>query len=191
MTMRNFSPSMACLALAGMLAVCGSPARAQDTGAYASVGVAHATSDANALGDFKEDSGQIQLRLGYAVNRHVAIEAEGSLAAFKPELTSSADGIRLTLDRYAAAFAVARLPMSDRVTIHGRGGYYASTVALEVTGQRETEDFDDLAYGLGASYRWNRNAIRADYTVLKDAIGEGGGPEMNHRLLGFAFVRSF
>ena len=183
--------TIARFALGMALAVPGSVLRAQDTGAYASAGVAHATTDGSELGDFDGNSGHLQLRLGYAFNRYLAIEAEGSLAVLKPELRDPAEGSRLILDRYAAAFAVARLPVGDRVTLHARGGYYTGTVPLEAQGARETENFDDWAYGLGLSYHWDRNAIRADYTVLTGSLDNGEGPTLNHRLIGIAFVHSF
>ena len=137
------------------------------------------------------NGGHLQLRLGYAINRYLAIEAEGSLAVLKPELRNPAEGSRLILDRYVAAFAVARLPVGDRVTLHGRGGYYTGAVPLEAQGARETENFDDFAYGLGLSYHWDHNAIRADYTVLTSSLDGGEGPKLDHRLIGIAFVRSF
>ncbi|MFW2349642.1 outer membrane beta-barrel protein [Qipengyuania sp.] len=173
------------------LTVPGSALRAQDAGAYASASVAHAATDGSELGDFDGDSGHLQLRLGYAFNRYLAIEAEGSLAVLKPELHDPSEGSRLILDRYAAAFAVARLPVGDRVTLHARGGYYIGTVPLEAKGARETENFDDFAYGLGLSYHWDRNAIRADYTALTGSLDDDQGPKLDHRLIGIAFVRSF
>ena len=180
-----------CLALASFFAASGSALQAQDAGAYVTAGVAHATTDSDEFGDFDENGGHLQLRLGYAFNRYLATEAEGSLAVLKPKLRNPAEGSRLILDHYAAAFAVARLPVSDRVTLHGRGGYYAGSVPLEARGARETENFDGFAYGLGLSYHWDQNAIRADYTVLTSSLDGGKGSNFDHRLIGIAFVRSF
>ena len=163
----------------------------KNAGPYVSVGVAQATSDADEMADLKTNSTHIQMRLGYAVNRYLAVEGEGSIAALKPDVSGPDFAVRLTLERYAAAFAVARLPVSDRVAIHGRAGYHVSKVALAAAGARETESFDDFAFGFGASYRWDRNAIRADYTVLKSSLDEGGGESLNHSLIGLSFVRSF
>lgn len=164
---------------------------AKNAGPYVSLGVAHASSNADELGDFKETSAHVQMRLGYAVNRYLAVEGEGSIAALKPDVSGPDFAVRLTLERYAAAFAVARLPVSDRFAIHGRAGYHVSKVALAAAGARETESFDDFAFGFGASYRWDRNAIRADYTVLKSSFDEGGGESLNHSVAGLSFVRSF
>lgn len=180
-----------CVSFSLAMLAAGSAAAAQDTGPYASAGIAYATSNADEFGDVKEDSAQLQARLGYAITPHIAVEAEGSFAAHKTDVGGPPATARLVLDRYVAAFAVARLPLSEHVSIHGRAGYATGTAALEAPGARETESFDDFAFGVGMAYHWDRNAIRADYTVLTSNFDNGQGPDLNHRLLGIAYVRSF
>lgn len=175
----------------GMFAGTCNSASAQDSGPYASLGLAHATSNAEEFGDVKKNSAQAQARVGYAITPNIALEAEGSFAAQKTDVNGPPVAVRLLLDHYVAAFAVARLPLSEDFSVHARAGYAAGTAALETPGARETESFDDLAYGVGMSYHWDRNAIRADYTVLRSNFDGGQGPDLNHRLIGIAYVRSF
>lgn len=174
------------------LAATATPGLAQEAGPYASIGLAHATSNADRVENVSENSGHLQLRGGYALNRYLAVEVEGSVALVKSDFDDvDGPGGRVTLDRYVAGFAVAKLPVSDDLSLHARGGYYASSVNLRTPTLDQSASFDDFAFGAGASYRWGDNAIRGDFTVLQSTFPNDTAASLDHRLFSLSFVRSF
>lgn len=191
--LKSISPSHALVwGSALWLAMTAAPGFAQDAEPYASVGIAHATSNADRVERVNENSGHLQLRAGYAFNRYLAVETEGSVAILKSEFDEAGGpGGRVTLDRYVAAFGVARLPVGERLSLHARAGYYASSVGLRTPTIDQSASFDDFAYGAGASYRWGDNAVRGDFTVLRSTLLNDDATSVDHRLFSLSFVRSF
>ncbi|MGJ8563161.1 MAG: outer membrane protein [Alphaproteobacteria bacterium] len=118
---------------------------------YGSLGTSLYDVDSDAIG--------LQARLGYQSAYYVGAELEGSVGVIK-ESASAAN-----VDYQIAGFAVGRLPITDRIAVHARGGYHSTQIGIG--GGSVT--LDGVAYGGGAEYAWNpRNSVRVDYTRYEE-----------------------
>jgi len=75
-----------------------------------------------------------------------------------------------------AAFALARLPLSDRLSVDSRAGVHSTRFEAELDDGTQilsqNESSIGLAYGLGMEYAFTpRNDIRLDYTVYENDAG--------------------
>jgi len=164
-------------------------AQAQETGPYATIGAGYATSSADQIEPVRTDTGLVQLRVGYGLNRYLAVEADASFSAINGELdpngVTNPEGA-LNLSRSFAGYVVARYPIAGNVTLFARGGYHHSRLTLRATDLRQSTSVDNYAFGGGAVYRWGRNGVRADYTVLNVTR-----ENFDQRVIGLSFVRRF
>jgi len=92
--------------------------------------------------------------------------------------TSTPSGSTLTTEftNSIAAFALARLPLSDRLSVHSRAGVHSTRFEDELDDGTQilsqNESSIGLAYGLGMEYAFTpRNDIRLDYTVYENDAG--------------------
>ena len=136
--------------------------------AYGDLGVVNYEAGEELLG--------IQGRLGYQTASVFGAELEGSLG-----LSSVNDNVVIGPDTFdtdlkvrnsIAGFALARVPVSQKLNLISRVGYHKTSLGLDivdtVTGAEGEADFstDGFAYGMGAEYALSpRTSIRADYTV--------------------------
>lgn len=126
---------------------------------YAGLGYTHYDTDAG-------DLGGVTGRVGYNFNRHVGVEAEGTIEA---------DDGDVELDRAYGAYVRAILPVGERFDLHGRVGYNTSEFSTPLG----DVDGDGVAYGVGATFNVSqRFGVRADYTRLEgdletDTFGVG------------------
>ena len=100
----------------------------------------------------------LQGRIGYNVNQYLGAEIEGSRSIGDGTI----EGVNgLSVKYAAAAFAVGKLPITDRFSLLARGGYHQTKF-----GQGNTSGkVDDFAYGVGAEYLVTPNdGIRVDLT---------------------------
>ena len=126
------------------------------------------------LHDTKVDSLGLEGRLGYHTGRFIGAEVEGSVGLLNDNdiITTAASPVFLNrgYDYNAAAFAIARLPVSKRLSVHARGGYDFRSVDLEAIDgagvvTNADANLDGFAYGLGAEYALApNNGLRLDYT---------------------------
>ena len=126
------------------------------------------------LHDTTVDSLGVEGRLGYHTGGIIGAEVEGSygLVDDKDIITTGATPVLLDhgFDYNAAAFAVARLPVSNRLSVHARGGYdfrKFDVTSIDNTGAETSGDIDvdGFAYGVGAEYALGyKNGLRVDYT---------------------------
>ena len=94
-----------------------------------------------------------------------------------PTATPSPGTLTTEFTNSIAAFGVARLPISDKFSVHSRAGLHSTRFKAElndgVNVLQQNETSFDIAYGLGMSYAFTpRNDIRLDYTVYE---GDAGG----------------
>lgn len=144
-------------------------AQAQDSGAYANLGVIA----------YDDDLSGIEAKLGYSFNKYFGVEVQGSLGTDSDDelLSSGPDPVSFTgeVDYSLAAFAVARLPLSKKFEVFARGGLHNTQVSAEIndapmTSLSETET--GFAVGGGVQYNFDKkNAIRYEYTYLDDSDG--------------------
>jgi hypothetical protein len=132
-------------------------------------------------------------RLGYAFNSFFAAEAEGSLNVKNQEGTLTDGTTTLSassgVDYNIAAFALARLPVTNALSVHARGGYdfrkFDAEITDGTTAISDSVDLDGFAYGVGAQYSVNpRDAIRVDYTRYENDL-------RNFDSVSATFVRKF
>ena len=123
-------------------------------------GYAYANAGAT-LYDLDSSLAGVQGRLGYQSASVLGAEVEGSLGVVEDDFA----GIDGSVDYQIAGFALARAPLSERFSLHTRGGYHATKVDAALGGVTGSETVDGFAYGAGAEYRLTpRSGLRADYT---------------------------
>lgn len=162
------------------------------------------------LYDFDSEKFGVQGRIGYQSDSIFGAELEGSLGlggdtedfvtdgltsgvgATSATTTTTPPSSTLTTEytNSIAAFGLARLPISDRLSIHGRAGLHSTRFKAElddgtqILTQNETST--GIAYGLGMEYALTtHNDIRLDYTVYEADFGG------NADSLSIAFAQKF
>lgn len=160
------------------------------------------------LYDFDSKNYGVQGRIGYQSATVLGAELEGSISLgadteelsvddtpivrgfTDPTLTPSTSTLTTEFTNSIAAFGIARLPVSDRLSIHSRAGLHSTRFEAElddgVQTLRQNETSIGLAYGLGMNYSLTtQNDIRLDYTIYEN---DAGG---NADSLSVAFVHKF
>lgn len=131
--------------------------------------------------DTDVDSFGLEGRLGYDSGRIFGAEVEGSVGVIdeKDTATSAIGPIntKAGFDYNLAAFALARLPLSERFSLHARGGYDVRELSVKATAADGTsatvsEKLDGFAYGVGAEYALSpRDGLRLDLTRYDNEFG--------------------
>jgi len=125
------------------------------------------------LYDVDNESFGIQGRLGWQSKNIFGAEIEGSFGVNDEsdtvDLGAGPLDVDTGIDTQIAAFAVARLPVSNRFNVFSRVGYHNTEIDVEVddgiTVIEDTVSTDGIAYGVGAEYAFDpKTSIRADYT---------------------------
>ncbi|WP_409432451.1 outer membrane beta-barrel protein [Litorimonas sp. RW-G-Af-16] len=120
--------------------------------------------------DVDSDIFGIQGRVGYQSAGVFGVEAEASTS-----LSSDSEDVlgvttKTGIDYQVAGFAVLRQPISEKFSIHARGGYHVTEFDSEATTAGVTTDLDvgnrdGFAYGVGGEYNLNRrDSLRLDFT---------------------------
>lgn len=131
------------------------------------------------LHDVDLDSYGIEGRLGYNSGRYLGAEIEGSIGLIDDNDTIQGFDVESRFDYNVAAFAVARLPLGNRFSLHARGGYDFREFSIEAEAPDgtlidESIDLDGFAYGFGAEYALSpRSGLRLDYTEYRGGSGLG------------------
>lgn len=148
------------------ISACSVSAQAQDSGAYAGLGVISYEADPDLSG--------LEARLGYNFNKYFGVEAQGSLGTNREsetfDISSESVTVDVKVDYSAAAFVVARLPLGKKFEVFARGGLHNTQASVEID-DGSIPDFNktetSFAVGGGAQYNFNRkHAIRFGYTYL-------------------------
>ncbi|RKQ72111.1 outer membrane protein with beta-barrel domain [Litorimonas taeanensis] len=109
-------------------------------------------------------------RAGYQSSGLLGAEVEGTLAFKDQDFTQGTSEVSGGPDYSLGAFAVARLPITPKISAHARGGYHFTNIdsVAQVGAAAATLDSDTVdgfAYGGGAEYALNeRDSLRLDYT---------------------------
>ena len=178
-------------------------AMAQDDGRmYANLGLSLLSADLD-LSDLDVQGNTLDLgqetinvtmltgRLGYKVNRYIAIEGDVGFGLgdddFQRSIPVQINGFgtatvdadaKLKVKNYVGVFARGILPVSDNFDLFVRGGYGTAKATANVTGTSpqapgftasasESDSAKGFAYGVGAEYHLSeRSAIRADYSGI-------------------------
>jgi len=141
----GFNPVLGAAALGGIPALRGQYGpRNRASKFYGNAGLNWYDVDTEAFGG--------QLRTGFQATRHFGAEIEGSVG-FNDD-----DDLNGGVDYSVGAFLVNRAPISPRVDLVSRVGYYYANLDGGL-------DADDIAYGVGAEYALSqRDGVRVDYT---------------------------
>lgn len=103
--------------------------------------------------DVGERAYGVQGRLGYDLSRNFAVETEFSAGVSEKNNEK--------VDYSTGIFAVAKMPLTNTMSTHLRGGYHYTKLDLN-GGDRSIDGF---AYGAGVEFAvTDRDAIRFDYT---------------------------
>ncbi len=147
---------------------------------YGNLGVVSYDTDSDLLG--------LQSRVGYQSNNIWGAEVEGSIGLDDDTVNDlvNLETSTVDVDYSVGAFALARLPLGERFSVHARGGYHATKISTDVDdGTIITEfsnEFDGFAYGAGAEFNVTpKDALRLDYTRY-----EGEGSDLDSISLGYA-----
>jgi len=129
------------------------------------------------LYDTDIDSYGIEGRIGYNSGRILGAEVEGSFGIIDDTRTITAVDLETGVDYNIAAFALARLPISQRLSLHARGGYdfrklsASGTDAMGMTQELDL-NLDGFAYGFGGEYAISpRDGLRLDFTRYDNELG--------------------
>lgn len=119
--------------------------------------------------DVGEDNFGVVTRLGYQSPYYIGAEVEGTLGVSDIKTQNGADSIKGGVDYSVAAFALARLPLGERFSVHARGGYHVSKIGAQLDDGTSvvsgSESFDGFAYGGGAEFNLSpKTSMRVDYT---------------------------
>lgn len=173
--MRKLTTSALAGSMALSMALFAGTAQAQDSGAYATLGASTYEFDTyNATG-----------RLGYNFNRYFGVEGEGSIGVIGDDEA----GVETDTEWDLGAYAVGRLPITERVEAFARAGYSVVSVEAETAGVTLQDEADGYAVGGGLQYNMDsRNGIRAGYTY-KD--GEIAGVDVDADVWDISYVRKF
>ena len=162
-----------------------------DRGMYVGFGVGTATykADPSKSGSdsFEEDGTGTKLYMGHAYNDFFAFElaaynfAEASVGAYE---TSPGNFVSAAVSmRGAALYAVGMYPVSREFKLMAKGGIMTWNADLRVDATTATNDGDDLAYGVGASYAFTRELL----AVVDWETVNSQNPELSMLSLGFLF----
>lgn len=136
------------------------PAFAQDTGFYATIGYGNYSAD-------DADLGAVQLRGGYTFNAFLGAEIEGAVGIADESTTIAGVSANVELENAYGAYAVGRIPFSEKADVFGRVGYVSTKIKASAGGVSASADDDAAALGLGGNYYFAPNqAIRLGYTHL-------------------------
>ncbi len=132
--------------------------------------------------------GAITGRLNAKVNRFIGVEGEASFGVQDEDVSFGGVDGSLSHEYDIAAYAVATLPVSDRLEVFGRVGYGMTQIKSDVAGFTAREDGESVNYGAGANYFFDgRNGVRADWT-RRDFTDDNGGELDTY---GLSYVRRF
>lgn len=121
-----------------------------ETSVYGTIGYANVDIDPVSLG-------AIQGRLGVSFNQHFAVEGEISFGVADDDIL----GTTVELNNTYGLFAVARLPVSEKVNLLVRGGFASGEVDVGGTSVSD----DGGAYGAGVeAFLTPNDGVRLDYT---------------------------
>ncbi len=127
-------------------------------------------------------------RLGYAFNKHIAVEIEAGIGGAKSEFSTSggsnADG-DVGVSGPLGAHLVLSVPVSDNIYLLGKAGYTTVDISREYLGfEYQDETMSGASLGVGAGFRHRSLDYRLEYNFVSSDDGDGG-------VLGLMFFHHF
>lgn len=115
-------------------------------------------------------------RAGYDFNDYFGVEGEFSIGLGEENV----DGIDLEINNQYAAYAVGKLPISERFDIFGRIGYGTIEFEGSAGGISETVDVDGFGFGAGGQFFFSENVgVRGEYTRFEADDEDGIDGELD------------
>jgi hypothetical protein len=143
-----------------LAAFAAAPALAQDTGFYGTIGYGNYSAD-------DADLGAVQLRGGYNFSEFLGAEIEGAIGVADESTTIAGVSADVELESSYGAYAVGRIPFSEKADVFGRVGYVNTEIKVSAGGASGSADDDAAALGLGGNYYFAPNqGVRLGYTHL-------------------------
>jgi|TARA_R110002020_G_scaffold83397_2_gene207525 outer membrane immunogenic protein len=143
-----------------LVAFAAAPAFAQDSGFYGTVGYGNYSAD-------DADLGAIQLRGGYNFNEFLGAEIEGAIGVADESTTIAGVDVNVELENSYGAYAVGRIPFSEKADVFGRIGYVSTEIKASAAGFSASADDDAAALGIGGDYYFTPNqGVRLGYTYM-------------------------
>lgn len=138
-----------------------------DSGAYIALGTTY-------FGTI--DTFGLDAKVGYDFNKYFGVEAQGTIGlnSNSTRLSSNITSATLTedVDFTVGAFAVGRLPLSEKFEVFVRGGLHHTEGSGKINNILNTSfDRGGTGYALGAGLQHNfnsKNGIRAEYTYREE-----------------------
>jgi hypothetical protein len=119
--------------------------------------------------------GSVEARVGYRLLAWLSLEAEGAFGVRDHrETVGGWNRVQIAQDHSAGAFAVVRVPVSERATLLARLGYRDARFTLTVSSPvdppyRWSASEGGVVFGVGAEYAFKDYGLRADYASAIDA----------------------
>jgi outer membrane immunogenic protein len=159
---------LAAASVAAIALVLPAAAHAQSTGAYGSLGYAHANGGV-------ADVGALQGRLGYRANTWLGIEGEGAFGVKKDEVDVGGVPVDVKLKRQLGIYGVGFAPLSENTDLLARIGYGHTKIGASGGGFSASEGGDSFNFGVGAQHHFDgQNGVRIDWT-RHDFRDDGAG----------------
>ncbi|KCZ60228.1 outer membrane beta-barrel protein [Hyphomonas chukchiensis] len=141
-------------------ALAATPALAQEKGFYGTFGYGNYSAD-------DADLGAIQLRGGYNFNEFLGAEIEGAIGVADESTSIAGVDVDVELENSYGAYAVGRIPFSEKADVFGRVGYVSTEIKASASGFSASADDDAAALGIGGDYYFAPNqGVRLGYTYL-------------------------
>lgn len=123
------------------------------------------------------------LRAGAKLTKYFGAEIEG-----EGNLFGAKEGVKTSLRNTVAGYAVAFLPVSEKLDLIARVGYGNTEGKILVGKTTYKYSEESVNYGLGAQYNFDtKNSVRADYTLVDyDTAAFGTGKKTT-----VSYVRKF
>jgi hypothetical protein len=109
----------------------------------------------------------IGVRLGAALNRHVAFEARLGTGLVKDKVGVSGSEVDVSFDSLTGAYAKGLWPITDSLGLYGLAGYTQATQRLTGPGGSFTITDVHLSYGAGIEFKLlDRASVEVEYARL-------------------------
>ncbi|MBU1287215.1 MAG: porin family protein [Alphaproteobacteria bacterium] len=143
-----------------LVAFVATPAFAQENGFYGTVGYGNYSAD-------DADLGAIQLRGGYNFTEFLGAEIEGAIGVADESTTIAGVDVNVELENSYGAYAVGRIPFSEKADVFGRVGYVSTEIKASAGGFSASADDDAAALGIGGNYYFAPSqGVRLGYTHM-------------------------
>jgi outer membrane immunogenic protein len=130
--------------------------------------------------------GALSGRLSYDLAPNFGIEGEVGFGIVDEDITVGTVTATVELSNYLGIFGVAKFPVSEQLSLHGRLGYATTELEASAPGASVSDDVNGFAFGAGGTYMVNETiGLRGDYTRFE------GEDDASADLFGVSIVFKF